>query len=119
MADVAKSNHKDGCQRLANTKLLSVVRYGTAPGNYSANATGSFACYGADEYVSGALHTVLLGVGEEGPLAPDTEVFYVCGDAGTSMWSREFSFRTQPKLGPSSLPYRHSSLLCVCARYNI
>ena len=32
-----------------------------------------------DEYVSGALHHVVLGTGPNGPLAPDATYFYSCG----------------------------------------
>ena len=58
-----------------------------------------------DEYVSGALHHVVLGAGPEGPLQPDTIYFYTCGDPELGM-SPEFSFRTPPVVGPESLPYR-------------
>ncbi len=58
-----------------------------------------------DEYVSGALHHVVLGAGPEGPLQPDTTYFYTCGDPDLGM-SPEFSFRTPPVVGPESLPYR-------------
>lgn len=45
-------------------------------GNLVQNATGSFSCYVADEYESGALHRVLLGL--ESPLPPSTTIFYRC-----------------------------------------
>jgi hypothetical protein len=60
-----------------------------------------------DEYVSGALHHVVLGTGPEGPLQPDTTYFYTCGDPDLGM-SPEFSFRTPPVTGPDSLPYRQA-----------
>lgn len=61
-----------------------------------------------DDYVSGALHHVVLGAGPEGPLQPDTTYFYTCGDPDLGM-SPEFSFRTPPVVGPESLPYRQAA----------
>ncbi|KAK9915993.1 hypothetical protein WJX75_007091 [Coccomyxa subellipsoidea] len=83
----------------------SVVRFGASPGQYTRATAGNNTCYEADDYVSGALHHVVLGVGPEGPLQPDTTYYYTCGDPDLGM-SPEFSFRTPPLTGPSSFPYR-------------
>ena len=69
------------------------------------NATGNFTCYAADAYESGALHRVLLGLGQGGPLPPDTTIFYKVGDPELGM-SQEFNFTTQPVTGQQALPYR-------------
>ena len=74
-------------------------------GNLVQNATGNFTCYAADAYESGALHRVLVGLGREGPLPPDTTIFYRVGDPELGM-SRELNFTTQPVMGPQALPYR-------------
>lgn len=58
-----------------------------------------------DDYVSGALHHVVIGAGPEGPLKPNTTYFYTCGNPELGM-SPEFSFTTPPLTGSSSLPYR-------------
>ena len=76
-------------------------------------------CYSSGRYLSGALHRVILGAGLEGPLPPNTTIYYRCGDpswdeeggdasgSGDSGWSEEFSFRTAPLTGaPGALPYR-------------
>jgi hypothetical protein len=86
-------------------------------------------CYSSGRYLSGALHRVILGEGLEGPLPPNTTIYYRCGDpswddaggdasenssggsssggGSGSWWSEEFSFRTAPLTGaPGALPYR-------------
>ena len=68
-----------------------------------------------DEYISGALHHVVLGTGPEGPLQPNTTYFYTCGDPDLGM-SPEFSFSTPPVTGPESLPYRRASPSCCIDR---
>jgi hypothetical protein len=60
-----------------------------------------------DDYESGAIHHVVLGAGEGGPLQPDTTYFYSCGDPARGM-SEELSFRTPPVTGPQSFPYRRA-----------
>ncbi|EIE27096.1 Metallo-dependent phosphatase [Coccomyxa subellipsoidea C-169] len=82
-----------------------VVRFGASPGQYTRATAGNNTCYEADDYVSGALHHVVLGAGPEGPLLPDTTYYYTCGDPELGM-SPEFSFRTPPLTGPKSFPYR-------------
>ena len=69
-----------------------------------------------DDYQSGAIHHVVLGAAGGGPLAPDTEYFYSCGDPALGM-SEEFSFRTPPAVGPDSFPYRFFSapVMCSCS----
>ena len=62
-----------------------------------------------DEYVSGALHHVVIGAGANGPLQPDTTYYYSCGDPDLGM-SPEFSFTSPPETGPDSFPYRSSLL---------
>lgn len=37
------------------------------------------ACYSAGAYVSGAIHRVVFGAGDEGPLPPATRVYYRVG----------------------------------------
>ncbi|CAL8470424.1 g9966 [Coccomyxa elongata] len=83
----------------------SIVRFGASSGDYTRITAGNNTCYEADDYVSGALHHVVLGVGPEGPLLPDTTYYYTCGDPDLGM-SPEFSFRTPPVTGPTSFPYR-------------
>ena len=58
-----------------------------------------------DEYISGALHHVVIGTGMHGPLQPDTTYFYSCGDPNLAM-SDEISFTTPQETGPESFPYR-------------
>ena len=50
---------------------------------------------------------MLLGLGKDGPLAPNTEYFYVIGDSADAQ-SGALSFTTPPLTGPESLPYRRA-----------
>ncbi|KAK9820918.1 hypothetical protein WJX74_007259 [Apatococcus lobatus] len=71
------------------------------------SANGSYTCYTSAEYESGALHSVILGQGPEGPLLPSTTYYYQVGDpAPGGEMSPVFSFNTTPPVGPASLPYR-------------
>ena len=54
-----------------------------------------------EEYRSGALHTVVLGLGDEGPLEANTTYFY---QAGGISGGETFKFTTPPP--PGSFPYR-------------
>ena len=54
-----------------------------------------------EEYRSGALHTVVLGLGDEGPLEANTTYFYQAGDISDG---EIFRFTTPPP--PGSFPYR-------------
>ena len=82
-------------------------------GQYGFNQTGDRTCYSADEYESGFLHHTKIGTGFGGPLPPAVQVFYRCGDPDLAM-SPEFSFVTQPEIGPASLPYRCRPLDSCC-----
>ena len=66
---------------------------------------GKFSCYSTPAYQSGALHKVVLGEGAEGPLPPNTTVYYRVGDPAHA-WSDELEFVTAPRVGAGSLPYR-------------
>lgn len=61
-------------------------------------------CYNGEDYESGALHHVVLGLGFQQPLAPATTYYYRCGDPNLA-WSHEYTFRTSPLVGVASLPY--------------
>ena len=50
---------------------------------------------------------MLLGLGKDGPLSPDTQYFYVVGDSADAR-SEALSFTTPPLTGPESLPYRRA-----------
>ena len=54
-----------------------------------------------EEYRSGALHMVVLGLGEEGPLEANTTYFYQAGDLSDG---EIFRFTTPPP--PGSFPYK-------------
>lgn len=93
---------------LASTIHCSAIASSTScgpppAGQYQFNETGDIICYSADNYESGFLHHAKLGFTT--PLPPSTQVFYRCGDPELGM-SPEFSFVTQPEVGPQSLPYR-------------
>ena len=61
-----------------------------------------------EEYRSGALHTVVLGLGDEGPLQANTTYFYQAGDVSDG---ETFRFTTSPP--PGSFPYRLVSRACT------
>lgn len=80
--------------RLKAARLPSVVQIRDQSGRYSANVStvAQQLCYAtADGYVSGAMHHVVVGSGEEGPLNASSTYFYRVGDPLRS-WSEEFSF---------------------------
>jgi hypothetical protein len=58
------------------------------------------ACYTSGAYVSGAIHRVKMGAGDEGPLPPNATVFYRVGDPDRA-WSRGEAARWSSGL-PSS-----------------
>ena len=61
--------------------VKSVVQIGAQPGSYNANVTaadGAQRCYTVPSYTSGALHQVVVGLGEEGPLQSANMYFYRC-----------------------------------------
>ncbi|KAK9825687.1 hypothetical protein WJX81_004210 [Elliptochloris bilobata] len=101
---LSKHHPQRTCEALAR-QVNSLVRYGTAPARLASAAEGNRTCYASDDYSSGTLHTVLLGVGEGGPLAPNTQYFYMVGDSDGAQ-SEALSFTTPPLTGPESLPYR-------------
>eukprot|EP00887_Chlorella_sp_A99_P002286 scaffold10.g2286.t1 len=95
-----------GCAALLALGLRSVVQYGTSPGNYDQEVEAQeIRCYSTSGYQSGALHHAVIGGGPEGPLPFDTTIYYRCGDPSLGM-SEERSFRTAPRVGAGSLPYR-------------
>ena len=100
------SSHPSHCEKIQAAGLRSVVQYGFQPGpQYAFSVQGErVGCYELGDYQSGALHSVILG-GAEGPLPPNTTVYYRVGDPDQEM-SAEFSFVTAPRVGPQSLPYR-------------
>ena len=93
------------CDRLADLQLNSTVLYGTKATSLVSISQGDYSCYTADEYQSGALHHVTLGLGPEGPLKANTQYFYQVGDAQLGL-SDLYSFITPPEVGANSLPYR-------------
>ena len=77
----------------------TTVQYGTTSGSYPSSASGNatFYTYSA-KYTSGLIHhTWLTG------LALGTTYYYRVGDA--SAWSAEFSFTSNPGVGPTHFPY--------------
>lgn len=109
--DAANKHHHHGkrsrdlCKHLMLAPLTVQVKYGRASANYEHVVNGTFTCYWSYEYNSGALHHVVIGGGEEGPLAPNTTYFYRVGDPDR-VWSSEFSFKTLLPAGPSAFPLR-------------
>ena len=91
------------CDKLQELQLHSKVLYGTNSTALLSIGQGAYTCYTADEYQSGALHHVVLGLGPEGPLQADTEYFYQVGDPELAL-SEQYSFMTPPEA--SSFPYR-------------
>lgn len=64
---------------LRAVEVQSVVQIGAASGSYNANVTaaaGAQRCYAVPSYSSGALHHVVVGLGEEGPVAALSTYFY-------------------------------------------
>lgn len=102
--DKKKKRKKKGkCEHLVDYPLLPTVQLGIASSAYTANATGTFTCYASSEYVSGALHTVLLG--RASPLVPGVQYFYRVGDPQFG-WGEEFQFTTPVPVSRHSTPYR-------------
>lgn len=101
--------HSAACEALKAGGVRSAVQYGTSPGQYDHQVEAAeFHCYSTPEYDSGALHHVVIGAGDEGPLPFNTTIYYRCGDPGQGegAWSDERSFVTAPRVGADSLPYR-------------
>ena len=98
------------CNHLSHMEIATTALYRPGPNltNGAFSANGSYNCYVSAEYESGALHSVILGQGPEGPLLPSTTYFYQVGDPrpGGEL-SPIFSFNTTPSVGPQSLPYRY------------
>ena len=68
--------------------VKSVVQIGAQSGSYNANVTaadGAQRCYTVPSYSSGALHQVVVGLGEEGPLQSTKMYFYRYGRLGMRM----------------------------------
>lgn len=99
----SKTSH---CEKMQQAGIRSVVQYGFQPSAYdfSIEVANGVNCYELGDYLSGALHTVIIGE-EEGPLPPNTAIYYRVGDPDVSL-SQEFSFVSAPKVGARSLPYR-------------
>ncbi len=93
------------CDRLTDLQLNSTVLYGTNSTSLVSTGQGEYSCYTADEYQSGALHHVTLGLGPEGPLKASTQYFYRVGDPQLAL-SELYSFTTPPEAGANSFPYR-------------
>ena len=91
------------CDRLQQLRLNTTVLYGTNSTALLSTGQGTYTCYTADEYQSGALHHVVLGLGPEGPLKASTEYHYQVGDQEFAL-SELYSFTTPPEA--SSFPYR-------------
>ncbi len=73
------SRSADCSAKLQAAALKSVVQIGGRSGQYSANVSSSTSmqqCYVAGGYVSGALHHVLVGSGDEGPLGALETYYY-------------------------------------------
>ena len=94
------------CRHLAGLPLASVVRYARADGagpSFSAPSLshGSFSCYSAGTYLSGALHRATMG-----PLDPGVPYSYSVGDPERG-WSTAFNFTAPlaPGTGASAAPY--------------
>ncbi len=97
------SKSESYCDRLADLQLNSMVLYGTNSSSLLRTGQGEYSCYTADEYQSGALHHVTLGLGPEGPLRANTQYFYQVGDPQLAL-SELYSFTTPPEAGV--FPYR-------------
>lgn len=97
------SKSEQYCDRLQDLQLNSTVFYGTDPTALLSTGQGTYTCYTADEYQSGALHHALLGLGPDGPLKANTEYHYQVGDPELAL-SELYSFTTPPEA--SSFPYR-------------
>lgn len=97
------SRSEEYCDRLQDLRLNTTVLYGTNATALLSTGQGSYTCYTADEYQSGALHHAVLGLGPEGPLKASTEYHYQVGDPELAL-SELYSFTTPPEA--SSFPYR-------------
>lgn len=135
-AALARRHRAAGCRHLAGLPLNSVVRYGRVDGGddeaglmavvaaatagVGANAAaslavtlprstnGSFTCYAADAYRSGALHAATMGAGDAmdwGPLTPGARYVYTVGDPDTGAWSPPAAFTAPPPASTDALPY--------------
>ena len=98
-----RSKSEEYCDRLQDLRLNTTVLYGTNSTALHSIGRGSYTCYIADEYQSGALHHAVLGLGPEGPLKASTEYHYQVGDPELAL-SELYSFTTPPEA--SSFPYR-------------
>ena len=93
------------CDCLVGMQLNSTVVYGTNSTSLLSMGQGDYSCYTADEYQSGALHHVTLGLGPDGPLKANTQYYYQVGDPHLAL-SELYSFTTPPEAGENSFPYR-------------
>lgn len=93
------------CDALRALGLGSEVQWGTAPGELTRTAAGTFDCYSTTAFDSGALHRAVLG-DEGGPLPANATIYYRVGDSARNAWSQEASFKAPPTVGRAALPYR-------------
>jgi len=99
------SSAKAACRHLAGLPLASVARYARAGGAGALSAptlsTGSFSCYAAGTYLSGALHRATMG-----PLEPGALYSYSVGDPARG-WSASINFTAPlaPGAGVRAAPY--------------
>ncbi|PSC71931.1 putative purple acid phosphatase 20 [Micractinium conductrix] len=102
-----RHRRRRGCRHVQAAAERSVVQYGLESGEYqhTVESPDTVGCYSSGSYLSGAIHRVIVGAGDEGPLPPNSTIFYRVGDPSQG-WSREFSFKTAPLVGPDTLPYR-------------
>ena len=98
-----RSKSEQYCDKLQDLQLNTTVLFGTNATALLSTGQGSYTCYTADEYQSGALHHAVLGLGPEGPLKASTEYHYRVGDPELAL-SELYSFTTPPEA--SSFPYR-------------
>lgn len=128
---LAKRHRAAGCRHLAGLPLRSTVRYGRVDGGDNEcdvlaalaaldepslastlphTANGTFTCYAADAYRSGALHAATMGGGDGGspdaqPLTPGARYAYQVGDPDTGTWSPPAAFTAPPPATADALPY--------------
>ena len=70
------------------------------------SAEGTFTCYEADDYLSGALHSATMGAGAGGPLVPGRLYSYAVGSPALGVWSSVRTFLAPASPDAGSLPYR-------------
>lgn len=120
--ELGRRHRASGCDHLAGLPLESVVRYGpSAPPSPPSpspplvaspeedlplSAEGTFTCYEADDYLSGALHSATMGAGAGGPLVPGRLYSYAVGSPALGVWSSVRTFLAPASPDAGSLPYR-------------